>query len=193
VNGPAFDPSSKRIGEASWWSRRDFLKLSFATSGAIVAASLVGSTPKRYRVAALGRDAYTGKVLDSIRRIKNTEIVSLSAPRIRPDLLVIGTADLAEARVLNDAANNTTSVLIVSHVCQPIAGLPELAPERLRKGRIVHAAGQKRLVPELISLPEMIQDALCVSSGSLLPMKTDPVRQRRRVFSGWAVWIEPLT
>jgi len=192
VNGPAFDPSSQRFGKASWWSRRDFVKLSFAAGGAIIAASFVGSKPKSYRVAALGTDPCTGKVLNSIRRIQNTEIVSLSDKHTRPDLMVIGAADLAEARVGDIATNSATSVLIVSHVCQAITGLSELAPARLRKGRFVCTAGEKCLVPELISLPEMIQDALCVSNRPAVRVQTKPARQQLRVFSGWAVWIDPL-
>ena len=192
MNGPAFDPSSRRFGEASWWSRRDFVKLSFAASSAIIAASFVGSKPKSYRVAALGTDPNTGKVLNSIRRIQNTEIVSLSDKHSRPDLLVIGAADLADARLADMATNSATSVLIVSHVCQAITGLSELAPARLRKGRFVRTAGEKHLAPELISLPEMIQDALRASDCPAVCLQTKPARQQLRVFSGWAVWIDPL-
>ena len=116
----AFDPSSQRFGEASWWSRRDFVKLSFATSGAIIAASFVGSKPKSYLVAGVGTDPYTGNVLDSIRQIPNVEIVSRLESHTRPDLIVIGASDLSDIRLLGLAANSPSSVLIVSHVCQPI-------------------------------------------------------------------------
>jgi hypothetical protein len=174
------------------WSRRDFLKLSCVASGAIIAAPLVGSRPKSYHVAGLGTDPYTGTVLDSIRRIQNTEIVNLSEKHTRPDLMVIGAADLAEAWVFDAATKSATSVLIVSHVCQAVDGLSELAPARLRKGRFVHVSGQKRLVPELISLPEMIQDALNASNPPLVSVQTKPARRQLRVFSGWAVWIDPL-
>lgn len=192
VSGLAFDPPSQSFGETSSWSRRDFLQLSFAVSGAIIAASSVGSRPKSYRVAALGTDPYTGTVLGSIRRIQNTEIVSLSANHSRPDLIVIGAADLSDARLAAIAATSGSSVLIVSHVCQPIVGLPELAPARLRKGRLVHTGGQKRLIPELIPLAEMIQDRLCESDYRRVVAETASFRHKMRVFSGWAVWIDPL-
>ena len=110
----------------------------------------------------------------------------------KPDLIVIGAADLSDARLAALAANSTSSVLIVSHVCQPIAALAELAPARLRKGRLVHTGGQKRLVPELISLPEMIRDRLCECDHRSVFGQTEPVRHKMRVFSGWAIWIDPL-
>jgi hypothetical protein len=192
VNGPAFDPASHSFGETSWWSRRDFVKLSFAASGAIIAASLVGTRPKSYRVAALGADPYTDKVLDSIRRTQNTEIVSLSEKHARPDLIVIGAADLADSGMVGAATNARSSVLIVSHVCQPIAGLPEMTPTRLRKGHLIKAGGQKHLVPELISLTEMIQDRFCEANRRSIPRRTEAARPQVRAFSGWAVWIDPL-
>jgi hypothetical protein len=133
-----------------------------------------------------------GTVLGSIRRIQSTEIVSLSANHSKPDLIVIGAADLSDARLAALAANSQSSVLIVSHVCQPIAGLPELAPARLRKGRLVNTGGQKRLVPELIPLAEMIQDRLCESQYRPVLAQTESLRHKMRVFSGWAVWIDPL-
>jgi hypothetical protein len=193
VNGLAFDPSSRNSTDKNW-SRRDFVKLSFAAGSAIVAASLVGvgTEPKNYRVAALGTDPCTGTVLDSIRRIQSTEIVSLSERHTKPDLIVIGAADLSDARLAALAANSKSSVLIVSHVCQPIAALAELAPARLRKGRLVHAGGRKGLVPELIPLAEMIQDRLCESDYRPVLAETTSVRHKMRVFSGWAIWIDPL-
>ena len=191
MSGLAFDPSSRDSTEKNW-SRRDFVKLSFAAGSAIVAASLLGTGPKNYRVAALGTDPCTGTVLGSIRRIQSTEIVSLSEMHTKPDLIVIGAADLSDARLAALAANSTSSVLIVSHVCQPIAALAELAPARLRKGRLVHTGGQKRLVPELISLPEMIRDRLCECDHRSVFGQTEPVRHKMRVFSGWAIWIDPL-
>jgi hypothetical protein len=191
VNEPAFDPSSQRVGEASRWSRRDFVKLSFAASGAIVATSFVGSSPKSYRVAAVGADPYAGKVLDSIRRIRNTEIVNLAEKYAQPDLIVIGVSDLSDTRLADLAANSASSVLIVSHVCQPIRSLAELAPARLRKGRFVHASGQRRLVPELISLSEMVQDRFCAANRLPISAQTEPARNKQRIFSGWALWIDP--
>jgi hypothetical protein len=192
VSGPAFDPLSQSSSERSWWSRRDFVKLSFAASGAIIAASFVGSKPTSYRVAAAGRDSYVGKMLDSIRQIKNAEIVSLTDNRARPDLIVIGASDLSDGGLLDLAANYRASVLIVSHVCQPVAGLAEVAPARLRKGRIVHTGGRRHLLPELISLPELIRDRFCESNRLPVSAQTGPTRNKRRMFSGWAVWIDPV-
>jgi hypothetical protein len=192
VSGLAFDPSPQRFGEASWWSRRDFAKLSFAASGAIIAASFVGSRPTSYRVAGVGTDPYTGKVLDSIRQIQNVEIVSRLENHTRPNLIVMGASDLSDARLLDLAANYPSSVLIVSHVCQPIAGLAELPLPRLRKGRIVHIGGQRHLVPELIPLSELIQDRFCESNRLPVSAQTEPARNNRRIFSGWGVWIDPM-
>lgn len=192
VNEPAFDPPLHRFGEASWWSRRDFVKLSFATGGAIIAASFVGSKPKSYRVAGVGTDPYTGKVLDSIRQIQNVEIIGRLENHTRPDLIVVGASDLSDSRLRDLAANYPVNVLIVNHVCQPIPGLAEVAPARLRKGRIVHAGGQRRLLPALVSLPELIRDRYCESSRSPVSPRTEPARNKQRVFSGWAVWIDPV-
>jgi hypothetical protein len=191
VNEPAFDPSSQRVGEPSRWSRRDFVKLSFAASGAIIAASFVGSKPKSYRVAAVGADPYTGKVLDSIRQIQNVAIVSPSQNHTRPDLIVIGASDLSDTKLADLAANSASSVLIVCHVCQPIPSLAELAPARLRKGRFVHASGPRRLVPELISLSEMVQDRFCAANRLPISAQTEYARNQQRIFSGWALWIDP--
>jgi hypothetical protein len=192
VSESAFDPSPQRFAEASWWSRRDFVKLSFATSGAIIAASFVGSKPKSYRVAGVGTDPYTDNVLDSIRQIQNVEIVSRLENHTRPNLIVMGASDLSDSRLLDLAANYPSSVLIVSHVCQPIPALAEVAPARLRKGRIVHAGAQRRLLPGLVSLPELIRDRYCESNRLPVSARTEPARNKQRVFSGWAVWIDPV-
>ena len=192
MNGSAFDRSSPGFGETGWWSRRDFVKLSFAASGAIIAASLVGSRPKSYLVAALGGDPYTGKVLDSIRRIQNVEIVNPSDNHTRPDLILIGASDLTDAGMVDVATNCASSVLIVSHVCQPIDGLAELAPARLRKGRVVHAGGRRCLTPELVHLSETIQERFCAANRLPIPGLTDPARNKQRISSGWAVWIDPV-
>jgi hypothetical protein len=192
VNEPAFDPSSQRFGEAISWSRRDFVKLSFATTGAIIAASFVGSKPKSYRVAGIGTDPYTGKVLDSIRQIPNVEILSRLENHTRPDLIVMGASDLSDIRLLDLAANYPSSVLIVSHVCQSIPALAEVTPARLRKGRIAHAGGQRRLLPGLVSLPELIRDRYCESNRLPVSTRTEPARNQQRLFSGWAVWIDPV-
>jgi hypothetical protein len=191
VSGLGFDPVSQSSCERSWWSRRDFVKLSFATSAAIIAGSFVGFRPQSYRVAAAGSDPYIGKMLDSIRQLKNAGIVSLSDNRGRPDLIVIGASDLSDARQRELAASCPAGVLIVSHVCQPIAGLAELGPGRLRKGRIVHTGGQRHLLPELISLPELIQDRFCELNRLPISAQTEPARNKRRIFSGWAIWIDP--
>jgi hypothetical protein len=192
VSGPAFDPPSQSFGETSSWSRRDFLQLSFAVSGAIIAASLVGSGPTSYRVAALGKDPYTGTVLDSIRRIQNTEIVNLSDNHQPSDLIVIAASDLSDARLVKVAMNSAASVLIVTPVCRSIDDLAELKAARLRKGRFVRISTQQRLVPELISLPEMITDRLCESNRMPIAQRTEPARHQQRVLSGWAVWIDPV-
>jgi hypothetical protein len=192
VNEPAFDPPSQRFGEASWWSRRDFVKLSFAASGAIIAASFVGSKAKSYRAAGIGTDPYASKVLDSIRQIQNVEIVSRWQNDTPPDLMVIGAPDLADTDLFDLAANYPASVLIVSHICQPIPGLPEVAPVRLRKGRIVHTGSQRRLLPSLVSLSELIRDRYCESNGLPVSAQTEPARNTQRIFSGWAIWIDPV-
>jgi hypothetical protein len=95
VEEPVFDPPAHRTGKASWWSRRDFIKLSFAASSAVVGASLVGSGPKSYRVSAVSSDPDTNKVLDFIRQIQNVEIVGWSENYLRPDLILIGVSDLS--------------------------------------------------------------------------------------------------
>jgi hypothetical protein len=130
-------------------------------------------------------------VLDSIRQIQNTEIVTLAEKHVRPDLIVIGVSDLSDAKLADLAANSASSVLIVSHVCQPIPSLAELAPARLRKGRFVHASAQRRLVPELISLSEMVQDRFCAANRLPISAQTEPARNKQRIFSGWALWIDP--
>ena len=192
MNEPAFDPPSQRFEEASWWSRRDFVKLSFAASGAIIAASFVGSKPESYRVAGIGTDPYASKVLDSIRQIQNVEIVSRLENHTPPDLIVIGASDLSDTGLLDLAASHPSSVLIVSHVCQPILVLPEVALARLRKGRIVHTDGQRRLLPSLVSLPELIRDRYGESNRLPVSAQTEPARNTQRIFSGWAVWIDPV-
>jgi hypothetical protein len=110
----------------------------------------------------------------------------------RPDLIVMGASDLSDIRLLDLAANYPSSVLIVSHVCQSIPALAEVTPARLRKGRIAHAGGQRRLLPGLVSLPELIRDRYCESNRLPVSTRTEPARNQQRLFSGWAVWIDPV-
>jgi len=192
VNEPAFDPSSHRFGEASWWSRRGFVKLSFATSGAIIAASFLVSRTKSYRIALLGTDPYAMKVLTSLRQIQNTEIVTLSRSHVRPDLIVVTVLDLSDSTLMNVAAKSESSVLIVTPVCQTIAGLDEIKSNRLQCGRFVGAGAQRRLVPELISLSETIRNGGYQSTRLPIADRVEPALHPQRVFSGWGVWIDPL-
>jgi|GEM_PF-4271192 hypothetical protein len=157
-----------------------------------MAASWVGSRTIRYRVAAFGADPHARRVLDSIRRITNTEIVSLSVNQARPDLIVIGASDLSDATLTDLSVNSGSSVLIVSHVCQPIDTFLELAPARLRKGRFVQIGGERRLMPELVSLSEMIQERFCECTPRPAFAEAEPRRHKVRVFSDWAVWIDSL-
>ena len=188
MSGRAFN-SSQSV-DRQIWSRRDFVKLSLAATGAIIASPLIGSEPQRYRVAVLGKDSYSRKVADSLLRTPSAEIVRLSENHEQSDLIVLAASDLSDTRLLDVALNSSPSVLIVSPVCHPFEGLRDLAPTRLKKGRFLRAGAQKRLVPELIALPEMIQDRFC--KMNVLPLSARRGPHNQRVFSGWAVWIDPL-
>jgi hypothetical protein len=144
-------------------------------------------------MAALGTDPYANQVLDAIRKIGNSEIVSLSDNDEQPDLIVSGLSDLSDPRLSALVANNTSSVLIASQVCQPMDQFLQLAPARLRKGRFVQISGQRRLVPELISLSEIIQERFGESHKWSGIVQTESRPHKVRVFSGWAAWIDPLT
>lgn len=101
-------------------------------------------------------------------------------------------SDLSDTRLLNVALNSNSSVLIVSPVRHVVEGLGELKHSRLQKGRFVRCDVEKRLVPELIALPEVIQDRFCKMNSLTFSAPTAPGPHRQRVFSGWAVWIDPL-
>jgi hypothetical protein len=167
----------------------------------MVAAPLIGSEPQRYRVAVLGSDLYSRKVIDSLLRTRSAEIVSLSDNQEHAELVVIAACDLSDAKLLDIALNSSSSVLIVSPVCHAVEGLAELTPTRLKKGRFVRVGAERRLIPELIALPEMIENRFCKSATSLghdrmnglaLSTQTGSSPHKRRIFSGWAVWIDPL-
>jgi hypothetical protein len=153
---------------------------------------LIGSQPQRYRVAVLGKNSYSRTVVDSLLRSPSAEIVRFSDDHEKSDLIVIAASDLSDARLLDIALNSSSSVVIVSHVCHPFEGLGELKPARLQKGRIVGAGAEKRAIPELIPLPEMIEDRFCKMNGLALSPQKGSGTHRQRLFSGWAVWIDPL-
>jgi hypothetical protein len=190
VSGPAFD-SSQRLDRQTW-SRRDFVKLSLAATGAIIARPLIGVEPQKYRVAVLGENSYSHTVVDSLRQSPSAEILDLSRNHEKSDLIVIAASDLSEGRLLDIALNSNSSVLIVSPIRHPVEGLGELTPARLQKGRFVDAGAEKRLIPEMIALPEMIQDRFCKMNGLPLSAQTGSWLHKQRVFSGWALWIDPL-
>jgi hypothetical protein len=189
VSGRAFN-SSQNVDRA--WSRRDFVKLSLAATGAIMATPLIGSEPQRYRVAVLGENSYSHTVVDSLRQSLSAEIVGLSENHEQSDLIVIAASDLSDARLLDIALNSHSSVLIVSPIRHPVEGLRELKPARLQKGRFVRAGTEKRVIPEMIALPEMIRDRFCRINGLPLSVQTGSGPHQQRVFRGWAVWIDPL-
>ncbi len=190
MSGRGFN--SSRSVDRQTWSRRDFVKLSLAATGAIVAAPLIGAEPQRYRVAVLGKDLYSRKVVDSLLRSPSAEIVSLSENHEQSDLIVIAASDLSDTRLLDVALNSNSSVLIVSPVRQVVEGLRDLTPTRLQKGRFIRPGAEKRLVPELIALPEMIQNRFCKMNGLPPSTQRGSGSHNQRVFSGWAVWIDPL-
>ena len=200
MSGRGFN--SSRSVDRQTWSRRDFVRLSLAATGAIIASPLIGSEPQRYRVAVLGKDSYSRKVADSLLRSPSAEIVRLSENHEQSDLIVIAASDLSDTRLLDVALNSNSSVLIVSPVRHVVEGLGKLKLSRLQKGRFVRGDVEKRLIPELIALPEVIQDRFCKSAaaslgrdrmnGLTLSAPTAPGPHRQRVFSGWAVWIDPL-
>jgi hypothetical protein len=189
VSGRAFN-SSQNVDRA--WSRRDFVKLSLAATGAIMATPLIGSEPQRYRVAVLGENSYSHTVVDSLRQSLSAEIVGLSENHEQSDLIVIAASDLSDARLVDIALNSHSSVLIVSPIRHPVEGLEELKPARLQKGRFVRAGTEKRVIPEMIALPEMIRDRFCRINGLPLSVQTGSGPHQQRVFRGWAVWIDPL-
>lgn len=190
MSGPGFN--SSRSVDRQTWSRRDFVRLSLAATGAIIASPLIGSEPQRYRVAVLGKDSYSRKVADSLLRSPSAEIVRFSENHEQSDLIVLAASDLSDTRLLDVALNSSSSVLIVSPVCHPFEGLRDLTPTRLKKGRFLRASAEKRLVPELIALPEMIQDRFCKMNVLPLSAQRGSGPHNQRVFSGWAVWIDPL-
>jgi hypothetical protein len=157
-----------------------------------MATPLIGSEPQKYRVAVLGKNSYSHTVVHSLRQSPSAEIVGLSRNHEQADLIVIAASDLSDARLLDVALNSNSSVLIVSPICQAFEGLGDLKPARLQKGRFVRAGTEKRLVPEMIALPEMIQDRFCRINGLPLSAQTGSGPHKQRVFSGWAVWIDPL-
>jgi hypothetical protein len=157
-----------------------------------MATPLIGSEPQRYSVAVLGENSYSHTVVDSLWQSPSAEIVRLSRNHEQSDLIAIAASDLSDARLLDIALNGSSSVLIVTPIRHPIEGLAELKPARLQKGRFVRTGTDKRLIPETIALPEMIQDRFCRINGLPLSAQTGPGPHRQRVFSGWAVWIDPL-
>jgi hypothetical protein len=140
----------------------------------------------------LGKDSYSRNVVDSLLRSPSAEIVSLSENHEQADLMVMAASDLSDTRLLDVALNSNSSVLIVSPVRHVVEGLGELKASRLQKGCFVRGDVEKRLVPEMIALPEMIQERFCKMNGLTLSAPTGPGPHRQRVFSGWAVWIDPL-
>jgi hypothetical protein len=190
VSGPESDPRQSLDGKGP--SRRDFVKLSLAASCGLIAAAWVGSKPQTYRIAVLGADSYGHKILEPLLRKQKTGIVSLSENHEQSDLIVIAASDLSDTRLVNVAMSSASSVLIVTPVCHSIDSLAEIKAARLRKGRFVHIGAEKRLVPELISLCEIVKDQLCESNWMLNAERTEPARHQQRVLSGWAVWIDPL-
>lgn len=205
------------------WSRREFVKLSFAASLGVMGISRFRFQTQLmpYRIAFLGTDDYGCKVLGSILRIPNVQIAALcdadkrrlgmvaasveQATRHRPrlyaddsdlfqcenvNLAIVAAADRPPATNTLSTLCNGSHVLLLHPVCRPFDRLFTSQSMRLHKGRFLPANPTQRILPELISLPDLIQDARCAAYG--LPVSSQDFRTRR-LFSEWGVWLAPLS
>jgi predicted dehydrogenase len=109
------------------------------------------------------------------------------------DLVIVAAPNGEHGTQIAAAMTHASHVLIVQPVCRTINGLGHLTSAQLRRGRFVQVGREIRLVPELVSLSELVQDRLSVTNAR--PTSSASLQGRARdgrVFSEWAVWVEHL-
>jgi hypothetical protein len=147
----------------------------------------IRASAPRYRIRLLGSDSYGRRVLNSIQRTPNVEIVSLPGGA-QVDLTVLAVPDPLDLPQTARALSDGSHLVIVQPVCRPVLTFADLPSAQLRKGRFVQFGSEKRLIPELISLSGLIQTEYNTTCS--LPSSSPTRPWRSRSFSEWGIWID---